>query len=82
MNLTPINHISLRGFGMGGALIATIRVGNNVDDNTFTIKYIVGDHLNNSTAVLKTTGSHINSTCITMKPEGSCTKSMTSKATI
>ena len=43
-----------------GALIATIRVGNNADDNTFAIKYIVGDHLNNSTAVLKTTGTLIN----------------------
>ena len=43
-----------------GALLATIRVGNNVDDGTFAIKYIVGDHLNNSTAVLKTTGSLIN----------------------
>src|SRR5690606_18496560 len=43
-----------------GALIATIRVGNNVDDNTFAIKYIVGDHLNNRTAVLKTTGTLIN----------------------
>ena len=43
-----------------GATIATIRVGKNVDDNTFAIKYIVGDHLNNSTAVLKTTGTLIN----------------------
>ncbi|NEN25844.1 RHS repeat-associated core domain-containing protein [Cryomorpha ignava] len=44
-----------------GALIATIQVGNNVDDNTPAIKYIVGDHLNNSTAILKaTTGSLIN----------------------
>ncbi|NEN25813.1 hypothetical protein G3O08_20190 [Cryomorpha ignava] len=43
-----------------GALIATIRVGNNVDDDTPAIKYIVGDHLNNSTAVLKTTGTLIN----------------------
>ena len=44
-----------------GALIATIRVGKNVDDSTPDKKYIVGDHLNNSTAVLKaTTGSLIN----------------------
>ncbi|NEN24156.1 RHS repeat-associated core domain-containing protein [Cryomorpha ignava] len=43
-----------------GALIATIRVGNNVDDNTFAIKYMIGDHLNNCNAVLKTTGSLIN----------------------
>ncbi|NEN25816.1 RHS repeat-associated core domain-containing protein [Cryomorpha ignava] len=43
-----------------GALIATIRVGNNVDDDTPAIKYIVGDHLNNSSAVLKTTGTLIN----------------------
>src|SRR5690554_6145577 len=43
------------------ALIATIQVGKNVDDKTPEIKYIVGDHLNNSTAVLKaTTGSLIN----------------------
>src|SRR5690554_6775912 len=43
-----------------GALIATIQVGKNVDDKTPEIKYIVGDHLNNSTAVLKATGTLIN----------------------
>src|SRR5690554_886317 len=43
-----------------GALIATIQVGNNTEDSTPAIKYIIGDHLNNSSAVLTTTGTLIN----------------------
>ncbi len=41
----------------GAALVATVRVGNNADDSTPATKYVVDDHLGNSTAMVQANGA-------------------------